>query len=92
MSVYLNFFLEIEDALPGDDEKPFHFPNPLLSPKLEDVRLHNLASILRPCKFEYGTQESKCSNNEGTFKILCFIEICRSVFYRNLCFLSKFVG
>ncbi|XP_065561457.1 zinc finger protein ZFP2-like isoform X1 [Artemia franciscana] len=55
---------EVEDVLPVDSEKLFHFPNHLMSPKREDVPLFNLPSISGPCKFEYDTQESKCSNNE----------------------------
>jgi hypothetical protein len=68
----LNFILEVEDALLGDNKKPFHFPNHLLSQKREDVPLLNLPSISGPCKFEDDTQESKCSNNEGTSETLCF--------------------
>jgi hypothetical protein len=68
----LNFVLEVEDALPGDSEKPFHFPYNHLPPKREDVHLLNLPSISGPCKFEYDTQESKRSNNEGTSETLCF--------------------
>ncbi|XP_065576753.1 uncharacterized protein LOC136037837 isoform X2 [Artemia franciscana] len=55
---------EVEDVSPVDSEKLFHFPNHLLSPRREDVPLFNLPSISGPCKFEYDTQESKCSNNE----------------------------
>ncbi|XP_065561478.1 zinc finger protein 664-like isoform X2 [Artemia franciscana] len=58
---------EVEDVSPVDSEKLFHFPNHLLSPKREDVPLFNLPSISGPCKFEYDTQESKSSNNEGHF-------------------------
>jgi hypothetical protein len=70
----LKFVLEAEDALPSDLEKPFPFPNHLLSPKREDVPLLNLPSISGPCKFEYDTQEfqPKCSNNEGISETLCF--------------------
>jgi hypothetical protein len=73
----LNFVLEIEDALSGDSEKPFHFPNHLLSPKREDVPLLNLPSISGPCKFEYDTQElqPKCSNNEGISETLYFCSL-----------------
>jgi hypothetical protein len=68
----LKFVLEYEDALPYDLEKPFHFPNHLLSPKREDVPLLNLPSISEPCKFEYDTQklQPKCSNNEGIYETL----------------------
>jgi hypothetical protein len=68
----LKFVLEAEDALPDDLEKPFPFPNHLLSPKRE--ALLNLPSISRPCKFEYDTKalQPKCSNNEGISETLCF--------------------
>jgi len=68
----LNFVLEVQDALPVDSKKVFHFPNHLLLPKCEDVPLLDLPSISGPCKFEYNTQESKCSNNEGTSEALYF--------------------
>ena len=33
----LDFVSEIDDTLPGENEKPFHIPNQFLSPKCEDI-------------------------------------------------------
>ncbi|XP_065563792.1 zinc finger protein 287-like [Artemia franciscana] len=59
---------EVEDALSGDNEKPFDIPNYLFV-KCEDVPLVNSPGISAPCIFEYNTQElePKCSDNQGHF-------------------------
>ena len=72
----LNFVLEVEDALSGDNEKPFDIPNYLFV-KCEDVPLVNSPGISAPCKFEYNTQElePKCSDNQGTSQAFGFCRI-----------------
>ncbi|XP_065582108.1 zinc finger protein 813-like isoform X2 [Artemia franciscana] len=60
---------EVDDALPGDSEKPFHIPNRFLSPKREDIPCPTIPSNSRSCKFEYDhlELESTCSDNKGQF-------------------------
>ena len=75
----LNFVSEIDDALPGENKKPFHIPNQFLSPKCEDIPCPIIPSISGPCKFEYETQESEptCPDNEGISQTFGFVRIKR---------------
>ena len=77
---YSCFVLEVEDAVPSENEELFDISNILWSPKFEAVPLTTFPSIVGPFKLEADMHEvgPTSFDNEGMFQIFGFVESCVS--------------